>query len=327
LGGTREFLSASMMSYWQLMELILPVFAIVAIGVALRRVQWLTAAADESLLKLVVNFLYPCLIFESVAGNPALRDPRNLLWAPLAGFFTIALGIGVALYAGRALGLVRGTGLRTFALSVGVYNYGYIAIPLMAGLFGSGSLGVLLVHNVGCEAALWTVGVLVLAGVPLREGWRRLASPPVLSLLLALAVNLSSLGPHIPVVVMSVVHLCAVSAIPLGLLLIGATMENFILEKPQELFEARTTLGACLLRQGILPVAFLLLAKFLPCTLELKHVIVVQAAMPAGIFPIVLAKHYGGRPLTAVQVVVGTTVLGVLVIPLWLRLGLAWVGG
>jgi hypothetical protein len=81
------------------------------------------------------------------------------------------------------------------------------------------------------------------------------------------------------------------------------------------------------LRQGILPVAFLLLAKFLPCTLELKRVIVVQAAMPAGIFPIVLAKHYGGRPLTAVQVVVGTTVLGVLVIPLWLQFGLAWVGG
>jgi hypothetical protein len=49
--------------------------------------------------------------------------------------------------------------------------------------------------------------------------------------------------------------------------------------------------------------------------------------MPAGIFSIVLAKHYGGRPLTAVQIVVSTTVLGVLVIPLWLRVGLAWVGG
>ena len=315
-----------MMSYWQLLELILPVLAIVAIGVALRRAQWLTAEADESLLKLVVNFLYPCLIFESVADNAALRDPRNLLWAPLAGFFTIVLGIGVALYAGRAFGLVRGTGLRTFAFAVGVYNYGYIPIPLMAGLFGAKSLGVLLVHNVGCEAAIWTVGVLVLAGVPLREGWRRLASPPVLSLLLGLGVNLGSLSPHIPSAVMSVVHMCAASAIPLGLLLIGATLENFILEKPHELFELRTTLGACLLRQGLLPVAFLVLAKFLPCTLELKHVLVVQATMPAGILPIVLVRHYGGRPLTAVQVVVATTALGVLVIPLWLRLGLAWVG-
>jgi predicted permease len=315
-----------MMSYWQLLELILPIFAIVAIGVVLRRVQWLTASADESLLKLVVNFVYPCLIFESVAGNAALRDPRNLLWAPPVGFFTLALGMGAAYYAGRALGLKRGTGLRTFAFATGFYNYGYIPIPLMTGLFGRDSLGLLMVHNVGCEAAVWTVGVLMLAGVSLREGWRRLASPPVLSLFLALGVNLCSLGPHIPVVAMSVIHMCAASAIPLGLLLIGATMEKFIAETPRELFEMRTTLGACLIRQGLLPVAFLVLAKYLPCTLELKHVIVVQAAMPAGIFPIVLAKHYGGRPLTAVQVVLGTTVLGVLIIPLWLRMGLAWVG-
>jgi predicted permease len=316
-----------MMSYWQLLELILPVFAIVAIGVALRRVQWLTAEADESLLKLVVNFLYPCLIFESVADNTAVRDPRNLLWASPVGFVTLALGIGAAYYAGRALGLKRGTGLRTFAFTVGFYNYGYIPIPLMTGLFGRESLGLLLVHNMGCEAAVWTVGVLVLAGVPLREGWRRLASPPVLSLLLALGMNLCSLTSHIPAPAMDVVHWCAAGAIPLGLLLIGATLENFILENPQRLFEARTTFGACLLRQGLLPVAFLLLAKFLPCTPELKRVMVVQAAMPAGIFSVVLAKHYGGRPLTAVQIVVGTTVLGVLVIPLWLRLGLAWVGG
>jgi predicted permease len=315
-----------MTNYWQLLQLILPVFAIVAVGVVLRRVQWLTAEADESLLKLVVNFLYPCLIFESVAGNASLRDPRNLFWAPLVGFFTIVAGLGAAFYAGRALGLVRGTGLRTFSFAVGFYNYGYIPIALMPGLFGRESLGLLLVHNMGCEAAVWTVGVLVLAGVPLRDGWRRLASPPVLSLLLALVFNLCSLSPHIPVAVMSAVYLCASSAIPLGLLFTGATMERYIFSKPRELFEARTTLVACLLRQGLLPVVFLLLAKFLPCTLELKRVILVQAAMPAGIFSIVLARHYGGRPLTAVQIVVSTTALGVLVIPLWIWVGLAWVG-
>ena len=52
---------------------------------------------------------------------------------------------------------------------------------------------------------------------------------------------------------------------------------------------------------------------------------VVEAAMPAGILSLVIAKHYGGQPLTAVQVVVGTTVAGLVVIPWWLKLGLAWV--
>jgi predicted permease len=67
-------------------------------------------------------------------------------------------------------------------------------------------------------------------------------------------------------------------------------------------------------------------AKWLPLSIELKRVLVVQAAMPAGVMPIIIARHYGGQPLTAVQIVLGTTILALLTIPLWLRVGLAWVG-
>lgn len=314
-----------MPSYWELMLLVLPVFALIAIGAGLRRARWLNEEADESLLKMVVNFLYPCLIFNSVTGNVALRDPANLVLAPLVGFVTMAGGIGAAYYIGRSLGLTMGRGLRTFAFAVGIYNYGYIPIPLMAGLFGPDSIGVLLVHNVGCEAAIWTVGILVLAGVPLREGWRKLINAPVVALIVAVAVNLLGWGDQLPGVVMEVIRLSAACAIPLGLMLIGATLVEY-LGRPRELFDPRITLSSIVLRLGLFPVAFLLLAYFLPCPVELKRVIVIQAAMPAGILPIVIARHYGGQPLTAVQVVVGTTVAGLVAIPLWLRVGMAWIG-
>jgi hypothetical protein len=39
-----------------------------------------------------------------------------------------------------------------------------------------------------------------------------------------------------------------------------------------------------------------------------------------------VSKLYGGHPRTAVQIVLGTTALGVFVIPLWLGFGLEWVG-
>jgi len=311
-------------SYAELLLLILPVFVLIGIGAAMRRVRWLTAEADASLLKLVVNFLYPCLIFENVLGNAALRQPGNLLLAPLVGFVTIALGIYTAYYAGRGIGLTQGEGLRTFAFSTGIYNYGYIALPLMAALFGSESLGVLLVHNVGCEAAIWTVGILMLAGLSLREGWHKLVNAPVFALIAAVAGNMLDLGRFMPAVATNVIHMSAVCAIPLGLLLIGATLMEFF-SRPRELFDARVTLSSSLIRLGVLPVLFLLLAKFLPCPDDLKRVIIVQAAMPAGILPLVIAKHYGGRPLTAVQVVIGTTVLGIFLIPLWVRLGIYWV--
>jgi predicted permease len=71
---------------------------------------------------------------------------------------------------------------------------------------------------------------------------------------------------------------------------------------------------------------FLVFARFVPLTLELKRVLVIQAAMPAGMLPLVIARHYGGQPLTAAQIIVATTALGLVLIPLWLAFGLHWVG-
>lgn len=312
------------MSYWQLLLLILPVFGLIGIGVGLRRLAWMTVDADASLLKMVVGCFYPCLVFESVLNNAALRNPSNLAYAPLAGFALMTAGIVIALYVGRALGLTRGHGLRTFAFATGINNYGYIPLLLMGTLFPADGLGLLLVHNVGCEAAIWTVGILVLSGLSLREGWKKLLNPPVAALIIGVGGNLLGMGPKLPTVVVDVIHQCAVCAIPLGLILIGATLEQY-LSSPQELFEPRVSISATLLRLGLLPLVYLVVAKYLPCSIELKHVLVLEAAMPAGILPIVIAKHYGGQPLTAVRVVVGTTAVGVFLIPLWLRLGMAWV--
>ena len=98
------------------------------------------------------------------------------------------------------------------------------------------------------------------------------------------------------------------------------------LGEPFALFQPKITFASCLLRLGVLPLLILCIARWLPCPLELKRVLVVQAAMPAAVFPIVLARHYGGQPLTAVQIVLGTTALGVFVSPLWIGAGRAWLG-
>ena len=158
----------------------------------------------------------------------------------------------------------------------------------------------------------------------MREGWRKLVNAPVFALVAALLGNVLELGRFIPKVATEVIHLSAACAIPLGLLLIGATLMEYF-NRPREMFNLKVSLTSSLLRLGVLPLLFLVLAKVLPCSADLKRVIIVQAAMPAGILPMVIAKHYGGRQLTAVQVVIGTTVLGIFLIPLWLRLGLFWV--
>lgn len=314
-----------MPSYWQLMLLVLPVFALIGVGVGVRRLGWMEGEAETSLIRLVVNMLYPCLIFESIAGNPVLRSADNLILPPLVGFGVTLFGMRAGLFVARWIGLEVGTGMRTFALSAGITNYAYLPLPIIAGIWGPDSTAVLFVHNLGVEAAVWTVGLLILSGLSLRAGWRKLISPMFVSLVVAVVCNLTGFTPLIPKIVMDTLHALAICAIPLGLVMTGVNLANY-LHTPRELFDLKVSGAANVLRMAVLPVLMLLLAKYLPCSIELKRVIVVQAAMPSAVIPILLSRLYGGHPRTAVQIVLTTTALGVIVIPLWLRIGLAWIG-
>ncbi len=314
-----------MTSYGQLFFVLLPVFAMIALGVGLRRWSWITEAGEDSLLKLVVNVTTPCLIFEAVAANPDLREPGNLLGAPALGFGLTLASMAVGWYVARALGLTLGHGLRTFALAVGLTNYGYLPLPIMDAMFGPESRALLLVHNVGVEAAIWTGGVLVVTGLSPLAGWRKLINAPVIALLVALAVNLGGAAPQVPELVMKFVHALAACAIPLGLIMSGVSIQPH-LDDPKQLVDTRVTLMAWLLRLGLLPFVYLLAARYLPGSVELKRVLVVQAAMPSAVVSIIVARLYGGQPLVAVQIILGTTVVALFTIPLWIRFGLTFAG-
>ncbi|MFM8878702.1 MAG: AEC family transporter, partial [Verrucomicrobiota bacterium] len=110
------------MSLSDVLAAVLPVFCLAGVGVVLRRVRWLTEEADASLLRLVVNVLTPCLIFDKVIGNQALQRAENLLAPPLIGFAGIALGIGVCWMFRRRIGLGTEAEQRTFALVSGLQN-------------------------------------------------------------------------------------------------------------------------------------------------------------------------------------------------------------
>lgn len=314
-----------MTSYGQLFFVLLPVFAMIALGVGLRRWSWITEAGEDSLLKLVVNVTTPCLIFEAVAANPDLREPGNLLGAPALGFGLTLASMAVGWYVARALGLTFGHGLRTFALAVGLTNYGYLPLPIMDAMFGPESRALLLVHNVGVEAAIWTGGVLVVTGLSPLAGWRKLINAPVIALFVALAVNLGGAAPQVPELVMKFVHALAACAIPLGLIMSGVSIQPH-LDDPKQLVDTRVTLMAWLLRLGLLPFVYLLAARYLPGSVELKRVLVVQAAMPSAVVSIIVARLYGGQPLVAVQIILGTTVVALFTIPLWIRFGLTFAG-
>ena len=55
---------------------------------------------------------------------------------------------------------------------------------------------------------------------------------------------------------------------------------------------------------------------------EINDFFGVLPALSGGVFPIVLARHFDGSPEVALKVVLGTTLLSLLTIPLWIGIGM-----
>lgn len=314
-----------MSEFQTVLAAVLPVFTIAGLGFLIRRLNWLTAEADASLLRVLINLLVPCFFLDSILGNAALRQPANILLPPLVGFGTVALGTWLSFLARKLTGLGKPAERRTFAFLTGAYNYGYVPLPLALSLFDRETAGVLIVHNLGVEIALWTIGLTMLGGLTLRDSWRKLITPPLVTIVIGLSLNAGGGAEHVPDFLGTTFQMIGQCAIPVGILLIGATVADLWPEfHPGK--GGRVMALSCALRLGLLPVLFLLLAKFGPFSVELQRVILLQAAMPAAVFPIIMARHYGGDTATALRVVIATSVVSLVTIPLWIRAGMTFLG-
>jgi predicted permease len=292
------------------------VVTVILCGYACQRRGILSEQVEKSLFVLVIRLLLPCLIFSKVASNPALRDAANLILPPLVGFASCD----------RICGLRNRDCRGSFAVMTGIQNYGFVPIPLIAALYpadvADATLGVLFLHNVGIELAIWTIAVSILGG---GFAMRRMLNPPSIAIVLALGCNLSGLHAALPSFLYAACEMLAGAAIPLALLLVGATIAHEIansaeLRHPRML---RTVTAGAVLRLGLFPLMLLAVAS-LVVSPELRRVLLVQAAMPAAMFPIILAKHYGGDVPTALTVGLGTSLLALVTMPIWLQVGALW---
>lgn len=313
------------------------VYTVIAVGGAIRLAGWTTREADQSLMQLIIRLLMPCLIFSVITNNEALKAPENLIFPPLVGFTHVVLGFGVALLltrlSPRVHGMVDRRQFGTFALTIGVFNYGYIPLPLVKVLYGESglgdeTLGVLFVYNIGVELALWTFGVMLLSG-QLGQWWRQMLNPVSLTIVAALAFNFTDGTRYLPEFILRGIGWLGESAIPMSLILVGAIIADQLRHNespPRRSDSLKTMFWSCFLRLALLPVLFLLVVYLLPVSDELRRVVVIQAAMPSAIFPIVLARHYAGSPGTAMLVALSTSAVSLVTIPLWISAGLKFLG-
>ena len=312
-----------MKDLWPIVVSVLGVFLVMLIGGVCRRRNWITRESDHSLASLIANVLLPAYFVSRILAGPQFESMSSAWQPPLFGFLMTSLGFGIGfLFAtklGSSVGLKSESQQRAFALCVGICNYGYVPLPL-AETFYPDAVVPLILHNVGVDLALWSVGVAIISSERSR-GWLRLfLSPPLIAVVAAVCLKSTIDTNQIPRQLMFVFETLGNCAIPLGLLLSGAIMMDLIADSSW-LRSPAIHFSAIVIRQLLMPLLMIGTALLVSFGNSMNDVVLLQAAMPAAVFPIVLVRMYSRDTTTAIQVIVSTSIAGLILIPIWLFIG------
>lgn len=306
----------------------IPIFIFFAIGYRLRSQGSIAPEHDGPIMQLAMDIGYPCLIFYNIMkymvieANPTVSSVSFSLQALACGFLELLVGVCAAWVVAKMLRLRIGTGLRTFSLTAGVQNYAFYAIPIIQMLFsapGDPTMGVLFVHNMGCELFVWSLGVILVCGgaTGLRVGM--LLRGPLLAVCISLALVWSGLGSYVAQPpVMKAAEMIGNVATPVCLILFGCSMYDL---SRHFTWQPRMLISGVLARLVLVPAIVLLLAWALPVDPLIKRIMVIQSAIPSAVVPVILAKRFGGVPEVGTQILLATTAVSFVTLPLWLSVG------
>jgi predicted permease len=290
--------------------LILPDFALIAIGFLICRYTALDRPVWDGAERLVYYLLFPALLFGSIVRNP-LR-PMDALALAGGTLAVTAVGIGLAYALRRVPGV--SPALHASGAQVAFRFNSYIALAVAERLAGApGVAAIALVVSMAvplCNlGAVWPLARHGGHGY-LRELAR---NPLIIATVSGLAFN--ALGLRLPELAATTLSRIGAAALPLGLMAVGAGLRLGALREAPALAAALLAI-----RHAALPLAAVAWVALTELPPDQQIVLVAFAALPTASSAYVLAVRMGGHGPFVAGLVTVSTLLGMLSLPLALAL-------
>ena len=293
-----------------LLEVVAPVFGVMALGALSVKVRVLDKGAVKGLVLFVFNFAIPILLFRSLAHAEL---PQEIEWAFLLSYFGGAVTVFLS---GMALG--RFVFKRTledqaiFGMSEGFSNTVLIGIPILFTAYGPEATrptlliiavpGPLLMSLTTALIQVGKEGEVALADQARTIGLELVRNPIIMGLALGLLVNVSGLA--IPTPLDRMAEMVGAAAVPTALFALGASLAGYPItgdvHPAMVLTTLKTLVHPALVWILAVPV-FGLEGIWVP-------VAVTMAAMPSGINVYLFGAHYDAAPGVAARTVFLTTI-------------------
>lgn len=277
-----------------------PIFICAGLGWAWAR---LDRPFDTAAVTALVTYLgAPCLVFSSLVGISV--TPEALTDTGLATLSALAVFAIAGLLALRAMRLSPSTYLPPIVFG----NTGNMGLPLCLFAFGNAGLEMAIVFFSISAIAMTTLGIWLVSGSasPLHA----LKTPLPYAVLAAMAFRAGDVTP--PGWLYNTVDLLGDMTIPLMLVTLGVSLARM------RVVRIGRSVSIAMLRLGMGFIAGVVLAEAFGLAGTARGVFIIQCTMPAAVFTYLFAHLYNREPEEIASVIVLSTLISFVTLPLLL---------
>jgi malate permease and related proteins len=288
------------------LSVVLPVALTTAVGFLWSR--WGYPLNSKDVTELVGNVATPCLIVSTFQTSKLSFEALGAMAGATALCVVLFAAIGALVLR------VAGLSLRTFLPSISFPNAGNLGLPLSLYAFGPEGLGYAIAYFSVSSVANFTLGQMIAAG---KANWAGLVRQPILYAVL-IGVGLAYAQVRLPAWAGTTVSLIGQLTVPLMLLMLGSALSRL------RIASFGRALFVSLVRLGMGAAVGIGVAAALGLTGNLRAVLILQAANPVAVYNYFFAQRWGNEPEVVAGVVVLSTLLSILTVPLlltWLLAG------
>ncbi|MBI9104431.1 MAG: AEC family transporter [Spirochaetales bacterium] len=280
--------------------LILPILLLGAGGFLLTKLYHIS---QDTLVKVIVDFLMPMLIFHALCTS-TIDAGMMIDLAGVTSLTLLFLFIPSLIYC-----FVTGMDRREFVPPVIFMNSGFFGIPLMKLWGGMAAMNTVVIFDQIQTLYIFTLGIMIITGGFSIKGGREMVKSPILWAVVA-GFLFRNLGLHLPHTVLETLEFGGNAAPPLAALTLGVVVG-----------ETRIQFNLHLLAAVLLRTVGGFFAGLAACWIfgldgMPRTIVIVASSLPSAVFTSVLPLRYGVKSDFSSTMVAGTTILSVITVPL-----------
>ncbi|NLY77398.1 MAG: AEC family transporter [Tissierellia bacterium] len=305
------------MEVFTVFKSIASLFLIMIVGVVGRKRNIITAEINRGMIDILLQILLPFMILSSFSFSYDDRIKANVVKSFYLSIIVYLLLIVISLILTKP---VKGE-KRTILHFANVFtNTGYLGFPVLNVIYGPEGVIYGSIFNMFFALFLWTYGIIIFKGKMTKEELRRelfkvMISPSVVAVYIGIVMMIFNLS--FPEVVADSINTVGSMNGPMSMIIVGAIFANINIKNH---LKDWTLYYGILMKMVLIPGILCLFTYFTGDRSIVTNSIIILASMPAAAMTPILAENFDLQKDYAAVIMVVTTLLSLITIPILLRI-------